>query len=283
MGVGRRNVVGRRRHWKPMTMQEDSKDLSLYGRSMRQLLRCFFLMALSASIPALAQERDATTEQKRKSAENTARGDNESLADRIRSVERKVFLKRRRFELYPYAGMDLNDAFFQHFFLGGGVAYHFQDSFGLELRGGATIAEIEKDSVRFVRVTSGALPQEEALSLVAHGDLNATWAPVYGKFSLFSESIVHFDAFLSLGGGVFLTERGERETEDALVEQVTSVNPAVNIGIGLRNYINEWLVFRLEVRNYSFIEVGLSDLQNITMFNISISGFFPTTFAYEYQ
>lgn len=207
----------------------------------------------------------------------------ESLADRIKAVERKVFLKRGRFELHPYVGMDLNDAFFQHFFVGAAVAYHLVDSFALELRGGAAFAEIEKDSVRFVRVETGSL-LEGAPSLVAHADVDATWAPIYGKIALFGEAILHFDTFFTLGGGIFVTERASREVPDGPLQESTNVNPALNVGIGQRYFINEWLVFRLEVRNYSFIETGEpSDLQNVTVLGLALSGFFPMSFAYEYQ
>lgn len=253
-------------------------------RFARHLFSSLCFVLLSAPILGVAQERDTRGAEKSGVSENTGSGGQESLADRIRSVERKVFLKRRRFEVLPFVGMDLNDAFFQHFFVGVGAAYHLQDSFSLELRGGYALAELEKDSVRFVRVSTGSLLTEQALSLVGHGDINATWSPIYGKFSFIGEAIVHFDVFLSAGAGLFLTERGERASEGAPLEDVLSANPAVNIGIGPRFYINEWLVVRAELRNYTFVETSnQSDLQNITMFNLALSGFFPATFAYEYQ
>lgn len=245
------------------------------------------LAALAWSGPKAAEAQEAdeadTTREDAATEEAGLPEEGETLADRIKAVERKVFLKRQRFEIHPYFALDLNDAFFQHFFVGAAAAYHLADSFSLELRGGASVAEIEKDSVRFVRVATDSL-LEGAPSLVAHGDLNATWAPIYGKLSLFGESILHFDTFLTAGGGIFVTEREEREGPDAVLEEVTNVNPAFNVGVGQRYFINEWLVFRLEVRNYSYIETGdESDLQNVTMLGFAISGFFPTSFAYEYQ
>ena len=251
-----------------------------FGRpSPSCLIASLGVLLLCAPTLVFAQSPDSTVDEK----ESTTKADNDALADRIQSVERKVFLKRRRFEIHPYFGLDLNDAFFQHFFVGGGVAYHLQDSFSLELRGGAVVADIEKGSVRFVRVNTESL-LEGQLSLLAHGDLNATWAPLYGKLSLFGESILHFDTFIAAGGGIFVTERAERETLESALENVVSVNPAVNVAIGQRFYFNEWLVFRVELRNYSFIETGTqSDLQNVTTVGVALSGFFPMSFSYEYQ
>ena len=201
------------------------------------------------------------------------------LADRIRAVERKLFLKKNRFELLPYVGLDINDAFFQHFFVGAAASYHLADSLALEVRGGFAFAELTKSSVTFVRLDADALI-ERAPSLVAHADANVVFAPVYGKLSLFGESILHFDTFLTAGGGVFVSER-PRRADDGLVND-TNVNPAVNLGIGQRYFLNEWLVVRLELRNYLYEETGPEgDLRNVTLIGLALSGFLPTTFEYE--
>lgn len=241
------------------------------------------ILALAPAVALAQSDNDDEAAREAAATETPGEEDNDKLADRIQSVERKVFLKRERFEVHPYFGMDLNDAFFQHFFVGAAAAYHLEDSFSLELRGGAAIAEIEKGSVQFVRVATGSL-LEGAPSLLAHADIDATWAPIYGKLSLFGESILHFDTFLTAGVGIFVSQRGERASPEAALEEVTNVNPAVNLGIGQRYYINEWLAFRVELRNYSFIETGArSDLQNVTVLGIALCGFFPMSFAYEYQ
>jgi outer membrane beta-barrel protein len=241
------------------------------------------VLSSASALPVVAWAQDDTETAREGEATEDAEAPakEEKLADRIKAVERKVFLKRRRFEVMPYVGLDLNDAFFQHFFVGASAAYHLEDSFALELRGGFALGDLEKDSVRFVRVETGSLPFDPP-SLVAHADLDAVWAPIYGKLSLFGESILHFDTFLTAGGGIFVTER----TDDprGARDRVTNVNPSANIGVGQRYFINEWLVLRAELRNYTFLETGgQSDLQNVTVLGLALSGFFPMTFAYEYQ
>lgn len=239
--------------------------------------------SLLLSSAALAQDGDDADREDAATADADGEEGSSKLADRIKAVERKVFLKKGRFELMPYVGMDLNDAFFQHFFVGAAASWHVEDSLALELRGGFAFAEIEKGSVRFTRVATGSL-LEGAPSLLAHAELDAVAAPIYGKLSLFGESILHFDTFLALGGGIFVTQREQREGEEAVLTEVTNVNPAVNLGLGMRFFANEWLVFRVELRNYTYIETGdQSDLQNVTLLGLAVSGFFPTTFAYEYQ
>lgn len=193
------------------------------------------------------------------------------FADRIKSVQRKVFLKKKRVELYPYFGLDLNDPFFQHLIVGGSLAFHIADSFAVEARGGGVIASIKQNTIKLVRLQSGAVMGNPPPEFTFHADLDASWAPLYGKISLFGEGILHFDTYLTAGPGVFGTDEG--------------VNPAVNFGIGQRYFITDWLTARIELRNYLFIESrnDESDLQNLLIFGFSVSGFFPTSFEYEFQ
>lgn len=192
------------------------------------------------------------------------------LSDRIKSVQRKVFLKRRRVEIYPYFALDLNDAFFTHLIVGGAVAFHIVDSLAIEARGGGVIGSIEQDAIRFVRQETDSLLQDPP-EFQYNAELDLLWAPFYGKISLFGEGILHFDTILAIGPGIFGTDAG--------------LNPAANIGLGQRFFINDWLTVRVELRDYIFIDSrnGESDLQNLLMLAVSVSGFFPTSFEYEFQ
>lgn len=195
---------------------------------------------------------------------------NEELADRIKSVQRKVFLKKQRLEVFPFFGLDLNDPFYQHLLLGGSLSYHLVDSLAIEARGGFVFASIRQGSVKIVRQEVGAV-LENVPALKGHVDLDVTWAPLYGKISLLGEGILHFDTYLTGGPGIFLTDIG--------------VAPAVNIGIGQRYFITRWLDFRLELRNYLYVETRNehSSVNNLLVLGFMLSGFFPTSFEYEFQ
>ena len=216
---------------------------------------------------AQAASDSEATEEGRQTA-NSDRPEERKLSDRIKSVQRKVFLKRGRLELYPHFGIDLNDAFYAHLVVGGSVGFHVVDALSLEGRFGYVLDSIEQEPIRFVRRTAGALP-ERPPRFELHGELDAIWAPFYGKISLFGEGILHFDTYIAVGGGVFKTDEG--------------VSPAANFGVGQRYFITDWLVARVELRDYIFPDTrnGESDLQNLLMVNLSISTFFPTSFEYE--
>jgi len=193
-----------------------------------------------------------------------------NLVDRIKSVQRKTFLKKKRVELFPYFAMDLNDPFYQHYVAGAALAFHLVDSFAIELKGGAVLGSVPQNAVKLVRVNEGAIC-ENCPQFKYHGDLNMSWSPIYGKLSLFGESILHFDTYFSVGGGAFATDAG--------------VNPAVNVGIGQRYFLTDWLVTRLELRDYIFMDSRneIADVQNILLLSFSVSGFFPTSFEYEFR
>lgn len=236
---------------------------------------CLLSLAPSTVLAQEAEQEDVEQEAETTAAPDGDEGE-QTLADRIQAVQRKLFVKEGRFELMPMVAMDVNDAFFQHVFVGAGASYHLHDALALELRGAYALAESKKDAVRFVRVATGSL-LEGAPSLLAHADVNLTWAPLYGKISLFSEGILHFDTFLSLGGGIFATTVEQRASEEAPLEEVTNVNPAVNIGLGQRYFVNDFFVIRWELRNYSYVESGpRSDLRNVTLLGLGFSFFLPS-------
>jgi outer membrane beta-barrel protein len=215
-------------------------------------------------------DAETTTE----AAETEAAADDDSgkrkLSDRVRSVQRKDFLKKERIEVFPQFALDLNDPFFQHLVVGVGVSYHLADSLAFELRGGGVVASIEQAAIRFVRRETESLI-EDPPEFKYHVDLDALWAPFYGKISLFGESILHFDTYVTVGAGAFGTD--------------AALNPAANIGIGQRYFITDWLVARVEIRDYIFMDNrgGESDLQNLLILGFAVSGFFPMTFEYEFQ
>lgn len=229
---------------------------------------CTFALAVQAAAQE-SGESDRAREADR-TPEETSAEQGERLRDRVKSVQRKVFIKKGRVELFPQVALSLNDAFYRNVMVGGSLAYHLADSLALEAGGGVVVARAESNVVENLRSATDSLPVGNP-ELEYRADLNLQWAPIYGKLSLFGEAILHFDTYLTLGGGVFGTNNG--------------ANPAGNVGIGQRYFVTDWLVVRLEFRNYFFAEdrLGESDLQTPGFFGLSVSGFLPPSFEYKFQ
>lgn len=236
------------------------------------------LLAAASAAPTMAQaqsaDEDTSAEQQTTEAEEAQseadRARTRKLSDRIKSVQRKAFLKRKRIELYPTFSVDLNDPFYTHLIVGAGLAYHLADSLALEIRGGFVIDSIEQSAIRFTRQSTDALV-DDVPEFKWHADANFLWSPFYGKVSMFGDGILHFDAYVSAGGGVFTTD--------------AATNPAANFGIGQRYFLTDWLTVRAELRDYIFMDSrdNQDDIQNLLLFTVSVSGFFPTSFEYEFQ
>jgi outer membrane beta-barrel protein len=235
---------------------------------MRSYALLSYIALLGFTTTALGQVDEDIQREGARKGEESVQG--EKLADRIKSVQRKVFIKKHRVELYPQVAFGITDAFFRYMTIGGALAYHLNDAFAIEARGGGIANLGETDAVRFVRVETGSL-LEDPPEYQYHADLGFSWAPIYGKISLFGESILHFDTYITAGGGVFGTDN--------------RANGAANVGIGQRYFVNRWLTVRLEYRNYFFVEeqAGENDLQTPGFIGISLSAFLPTSFGYEFQ
>jgi outer membrane beta-barrel protein len=244
---------------------------------LRTWSAAFCLVVLTFGLPVRAQQPEQPVDEETaaegariagEDSEEEAEGPR--LRDRVKSVQRKVFIKRGRFEFYPQVAFSLNDAFFRNVMLSGSVGYHLSDSLSLEASAGWVAARTESNVVQFLRRETDSLLEDNP-ELEYKADLNFAWAPIYGKLSLFGEAILHFDTYLTLGGGVFGTNVGTQ--------------PAGNVGIGQRYFITDWLVVRLEFRNYFFVEerAGESDLQTPGFIGLSVAGFLPPKFEYRFQ
>lgn len=88
---------------------------------------------------------------------------------------------------------------------------------------------------------------------------------------------MHFDTYITAGGGVFGT--------DGSGEGGLGHHPAGNIGLGIRYFMTDWLIARLEIRDYIFVDTRneSADVQNLLILGFMVAGFFPTSFEHEFE
>ena len=203
-------------------------------------------------------------------------GSQANVLDRIKAVPRKRILKRHRIELGAMAATSVNDPYFQHFALGGSFAFYPHDAFGFGVGFDYFYARAALSTIDVVRYKeTSVMASFEHPTMFAHVDLH--WIPINGKVSLFDTYIAHFDLYTTLGAGVASAGDGG----DYL--------PALNVGIGQRFALFDWLTARVEVRDYMYLDtqtVNLqenSDVQNFVLLNIGASFFFPLSFDYTYR
>jgi outer membrane beta-barrel protein len=191
-----------------------------------------------------------------------------TLDDRVKSVQRKVYLKQGRFELAPSLGLSVNDPYYSKVSASVRGAYYLADSLALAVRGSA-MQVLPSDDVRTAkRVFNNSRiffsePQWAALAGVE-------WSPLYGKVA-FLNSILHFDAYLVGGAGVVFTE--------ASAQGNRGPSFATDVGLGLRFVTRDWLAVNVALINTSFVDQPLASskgaMQNVMTLNAGISVFLP--------
>lgn len=190
-----------------------------------------------------------------------------TLSERIRAVSRPVFRKEGRFELSPIAGISVSDSFFRRWTVGARASYHLVDSFSIDVGGAWNAWSEPLDAAVFIGATSDVQVADPS-PYFGYVDAGVTFDPFYGKVSLMSEWIVHFDTYLSGGGGaVFSGAQG-------------IVHPALEVGGGARLFLTPWLAVRADLRDYLF-PANFGDglrLQSLFLVNVGVGIFFPFSF-----
>jgi len=199
-----------------------------------------------------------------------------ALEDRVKAVQRKGFLKRGRWQLTALAAPSVNDAFYQKVGLGGQVAYNFNDSFALALRGTYWL------SFKTQYVKQGAFAfQSQLLSsqLDGTGMVEFLYTPVYGKFAWMGKQIIRFDAWIQVGAGAaWSATSGAPRNEGAHL--------AGDLGGGIRFYPLDWMSLELGVLGTFYADQKdpalPGTIQKVVALTVGVSFFLPTRFEYYY-
>jgi outer membrane beta-barrel protein len=231
------------------------------GTTVKKITLMIVFLAISWMRPAVAEEKP------------------KELKDRISSVSNRTFVKARRLELmvFPCTSISLNDAFYQKLGLGGGLAYHISEAFAIQVIGTYTLDKLNLKTENTSLYTSdnkgATIPYSGKRTWLA--DIDLTWAPIYGKISVASEAVMHFDTYLLLGFGAVGGE---------LAKNKTHVGLAMPFGLGIRLFFTHWLALKAELKDFMIFNdkttinkegsQSSSGVQHQLMFNLGLSFFF---------
>jgi len=231
-----------------------------------------FAQQKAASTPAPAGGADAETSKESKASGGAAAGGPQEAAvqpldDRIKSVQGKKFLKRLRAEIYPFVGVSLNDAFYRYYHVGAAGTFHVFEGLAFELGfSGAPVRQV-LEPVIFLRQNKSAIPEVARYFGNVWG--NVQLSPIYGKMSLFSEWIIHYDVFALAGLGA------------AFDSAVTYIHPQAHVGVGSRVFLFDWLVLRGDLRGSMYPQgfIGISNLQSQVTAMFGLGVYIPPFFT----
>jgi outer membrane beta-barrel protein len=204
--------------------------------------------------------------------------DEQSLVedDRVKSIQRKVFLKTHRFELLPTIFVSLNDPYYSKW--GGSLRGSFFLSDTLAIAVHASIYDLlPTDDVRTAKANFQSrifysVPKWSILGAVE-------WSPIYGKATIFN-TIIHFDGFILAGLGALWSDTSSTPLDSKNPGGPTrGPNIAGEFGIGFRFMTTDWLAVNLAVINTSYVDTPAGTnkgaIQNILALNAGISLFLP--------
>ena len=182
----------------------------------------------------------------------------------IAVIQKRFLPKTSRFEFFPNVGYITNDVFFFNPIIGGRLAYYFTEQYGVEATFFAS-SKSEREVVRSIR-DKGVLTEGLVFPQSYYG-LDFKWTPVYGKMGFMTKSIIPFDHYFSLGGGVTNTNQKTTPT-------------TVHFGTGQIYAISKWLAARWDLGCYwyssstSVGRTGGGSFMNLHL-TIGASFFFP--------
>jgi outer membrane beta-barrel protein len=179
-----------------------------------------------------------------------------------RASEERDFVKAGRHEISVMGGYYVSDLFDGTFVLTGAYTYHLTEDVGVEGSFGwskvrsSVASKLEADHAVTV------LPPEDRVFLVF---ANAVYAPLHGKAQLFSDYILHFDLYGSLGVG--------------LIDNSTSLGAAGQAGVGIKAFLGKAFAIRLDVRDQVYRAQVLGTSQYVSDFQVTlgVSLFLPVS------
>jgi outer membrane beta-barrel protein len=225
------------------------------------------------------------------------------VPEEILAVQQVYAKRAHRVAIAPSFGTSLNDPFVNHPALAIAGDYYITEvlAVGLNLLWFefGSIGNLRSDTDFHVSRSYGLVVPINEYQI--GGGLNFSYVPLYGKFALFKEVIVHWDSYVIGGVGVMRTrpipvvDPSFRKFDYG--NRISILNP----GIGFRVYTSRFAALFIELRDYIFIErtearqvqVGAQrfdeqywleeggTLTNNVMFHFGISIFLPFTFEYK--
>ncbi|MGC3998115.1 MAG: outer membrane beta-barrel domain-containing protein [Anaeromyxobacter sp.] len=223
-----------------------------------------------------------------------AQSKSDAFAGKIPPVSAALFRKAGRWETSLTGNLSLNDAFYNKYFGGLKVGYHFTEYLSLHgtAAGGMTSTT---GSTTVCPSNGGCEPASKEQLWQVPGEidlmsgLEVAWSPVYGKLNMFSEKVGHFDLSL-LAGADWISYRRVVSASEAEALAASGGSPGStstfggHVGVGARFWFSEWGAVRAEFKDYIYqVEVpnwqdgggAYKDLQNQLFLELGVSFFFP--------
>lgn len=121
----------------------------------------------------------------------------------ITVVQRQRFLKKGRVDLMPQFGITVNDPFVRHYVVGAEINYWITNRMAVGVAGHAFFGNTTP-RYNNIRFQLGMLLT--ANRTVWDASANFLYNPFYGKIAVFNRALMHWEAYVQVGGGILQTQ-----------------------------------------------------------------------------
>lgn len=204
-----------------------------------------------------------------KSAQAATKSSGASFTSDVKTIQRKTFLKAKRFEFTPYLGTETVDIFMHHYVAGVSGTYHLTEVFAVEglVAFSPSLTNIGKalnmpDANNFdlkdltIELAEGASVKPISSKIGAYGGAAMVFSPFYGKLAFLSRNIVAFDLYFMFGPGFIQTQDRDSSYDSGGTPFSTTdeTHLTSHFGFGFRAAFNDWMALKIEGREYIYIE-----------------------------
>lgn len=185
-------------------------------------------------------------------------------------IERIVVRNRKHsvwntVEIAPTVGVSLVNRMTQQLNLQLGVGFNFSEEWGLDVRGGWTFGDLTSvgKAAQQHRQSKTELELvdefQDLWRLKWHAMLMPRWSPIYGKLNLLTELPLHFQAYVTAGGGlaglemesvVYCQSGGADNCDGFVVEERQSF--LIAAGLGFRFFVAQGFGLRIELMDVMY-------------------------------
>ena len=184
-------------------------------------------------------------------------------------VRNRVHHSQGMWEVNPGIGFSLSNQMTEHTNFELGLAYNIWETFALELRGGYALGGLSstgkqvQDQYKVATIDPPPADRDAEVLAADFADLwqlqwqalvLPRWQPIYGKLNLVTELPVHFQVYLTAGGGMVGLHRESNVYRQANLEflEQDKMSPAFAGGGGMRFWMSDWAILKIELLDISF-------------------------------
>lgn len=174
------------------------------------------------------------------------------LSEEIYAVQQISALRNHRLEISPNANFSLNDPFVSHTGFGLTLNYWISNVLAVGITGVFFQGLNSPSNVNlFVGRSAGLVVPINEYQLA--GAVNFSYVPLYGKFSMFSRFIFHWDLYVSAGVGI-MRSRPIPAIDPEVRHFDWNTSILFDAAIGARVFVSRSVGITLELRNLIYPE-----------------------------